>query len=69
MEMGWDLRATTLWFGGEDWKLCAPDLEKLLIPSLSWRTMIFGGQVPPAERLTRLLCSDKPTRTESVSGN
>ena len=63
-----------VWVGGKDWKLCAPNLKKLLIPSLSWRTMIFGGQVPPAERLTRLLCSDKRTRTsrfleiETLSG-
>ena len=29
----------------------------------------LAGRSPPAERLTRLLCSDKRTRTESVSGN
>ena len=29
----------------------------------------LAGRSPPAGRLTRLLCSDKRTRTESVSGN
>ena len=36
-----------LWVSGKDWKQRAWELEKLLIPSLSWRTMIFGGQVAP----------------------